>query len=114
MNTKARNSSAKRRPVLLMLTLLAYPLLPGLKNNAASAARTRGALNKAEYAMANTSSVSQDYQPGDIKVLAEGFHSKITKPFIAVMRDAETYAVLTGLDENLPKLDADFFKENVA
>jgi hypothetical protein len=116
MSTKSRNNSAKRRPVqmLLMLTLLAYPLLRGLTNNAASAARTMQTLSNAEYAMANTSSVAQNYQPGDIKVLAEGFHSKITKPFIAVVRDAETYAALIALDENLPKLDADFFKENVA
>jgi hypothetical protein len=50
-------------------------------------------------------------QPGGIKVLAEGYHSKITKPFVAVVRDVETYAALTRLDENLPKLDDDFFKE---
>ena len=113
MNTKNRITSAKRRPVqvLLMLTLLACALLQSLTKNAASAVRT---MHTAEYAMANTSSVAQNYQPDDIKVLAEGFHSKITKPFVAVVRDAETYAALTSLDENLPKLEADFFKENVA
>ena len=114
MNTKTRNYSTTRRTVqmLLMVTLLAYPLVPGLTNYAASTARTIHAPNEAEYAMANTS--AQNYQPGDIKVLAEGFHSKITKPFVAVVRDAETYAALIKLDENLPKLDADFFKESVA
>jgi hypothetical protein len=116
MNTKNGINSAKRRPVqmLLMLTLLACPLLQGLTKNAASAARTMHTPHKSEYAMANTSSDAQNYQPDDIKVLGEGFHSKITKPFVAVVRDAETYAGLTTLDENLPKLDADFFKENVA
>src|SRR5256885_9485503 len=111
MNTKNRNNAAKRHALqmLLILTLLAYPLVPGLTNVAAFAART---MNKTE--MRNTSRVAQNYQPGDIKVLAEGFHSKITKPFVAVVRDAETYAALTRLDENLPKLDADFFKESVA
>jgi hypothetical protein len=99
--------------MILMLTLLAYPLLQGLTNNAASAVRTLHTPKK-EYAMASPSSVAQNYQPVDIKVLAEGFHSKITKPFVAVVRDAETYAALTTLDENLPKLDADFFKESVA
>ncbi|HSP63810.1 MAG TPA: protease complex subunit PrcB family protein [Pyrinomonadaceae bacterium] len=64
--------------------------------------------------MTDTSSVAQNYQPADIKVLAEGLHSKVSKPFVAVVRDAETYAALTKLDENLPGLDADFFKENVA
>src|SRR5712692_454382 len=118
MNRKDNNQNtfARRHPVqmTLILTLLAYPLLHGPTNFAASATRTLPTLNKAEYAMANTSSVAQNYQPGDIKVLAEGFHSKITKPFVAVVRDTETYAALTKLDENLPKLDADFFTENVA
>jgi hypothetical protein len=112
----SRCNLAERRAVQMLLipTLLAYPLLQGLTNFAASAARTMPTLNKAEYAMSNTSTVGQNYQPGDIKVLAEGFHSRITKPFIAVVRDAETYAALTRLDGNLPKLDGDFFKENVA
>jgi hypothetical protein len=115
MNTRNRNN-AKQRSVqmLLMLTVLGYPLLECLTNNAASSARTTRTRNKAEYAMANTSSIGQNYQAGDIKVLAEGFHSKITKPFVAVVRDTETYAALAKLDENLPRLDADFFKENVA
>jgi protease stability complex PrcB-like protein len=53
-------------------------------------------------------------KPGSaqIKILAEGFHSSITKPFVAVVRDAETYGALIKLDGNLPKLDADFFKTN--
>jgi hypothetical protein len=50
--------------------------------------------------------------PAEIKVLAEGFHSSITKAFVAVVRDAETYDVLTKLDQNLPKPGADFFKTN--
>jgi len=48
----------------------------------------------------------------DIKVLAEGFHSPITDPFIAVARDVETYAELTRLDNSLPKLDAEIFKSS--
>src|SRR5437588_5894184 len=48
-----------------------------------------------------------------MKVLAEGFHSSINHPFIAVVRDAETYAALLKLDANLPKLDSDFFRSNV-
>jgi hypothetical protein len=48
----------------------------------------------------------------ELKVLAEGFHSSITNPFIAVVRDADTYAKLSKLDGNLPKLDAEFFKTN--
>ena len=109
MNTENRNNAVMRRSVrmLLMLTLLAYPLLSGLTNGAASAARPMETI-------ADTSSVGQNYRPDDIKVLVEGFHSKITKPFVAVVRDAETYAALVKLDENLPKLDADFFQDSVA
>ncbi len=44
-----------------------------------------------------------------LKVLAEGFHSSVTHPFIAVIRDAVTYAELMKLDNTLPKLDAEFF-----
>jgi len=47
-----------------------------------------------------------------MKVLAEGFHSSVTHPFIAVIRDAVTYAELVKLDNTLPKLDAEFFKSN--
>src|SRR2546427_9173064 len=45
-----------------------------------------------------------------MKILAEGFHSSITNPFVAVIRDAGTYAELMKLDNTLPKLDAEFFK----
>ncbi len=49
---------------------------------------------------------------GNLKVLAEGFHSSITQPFVAVIRDAETYSALVKLDGSLPKLAADFFETN--
>jgi hypothetical protein len=114
MNTNLKNKSARLRRFypLLALTLLAAPFLQGLTISESSAARTLHTPNKADRAMVNTSSVHQTYQPDGIKVLAEGLHSKITKPFVAVVRDVETYAALRKLDENLPKLDADFFKEN--
>ena len=50
---------------------------------------------------------------GQMKVLAEGFHSSITNPFIAVVRGSEIYKELRKLDENLPKLDVDFFETSV-
>lgn len=49
----------------------------------------------------------------ELKALAEGFHSSIIHPFVAVVRDADTYAQLTKLDGNLPTLDADFFEANI-
>lgn len=54
----------------------------------------------------------QQPKPGELKVLAEGSQSAITNPFVAVVRDAETYAALVKLDGNLPKLDEEFFQSN--
>ncbi len=59
-----------------------------------------------------TQTPNNEKSTGDIKALAEGLHSSITDPFIAVARDAETYAELTRLDNSLPKLDAEFFKSS--
>lgn len=49
----------------------------------------------------------------DIKVLAEGPYGKITATFVAVARDAETYAALRELAGGLPQLSADFFRQNI-
>lgn len=49
---------------------------------------------------------------GEIKVLAEGGQSNIQDSFVAVVRDAETYAALRKLDGMLPDLKADFFETN--
>jgi len=51
--------------------------------------------------------------PSEPKVLAEGFHSSITRPFVGVVRDVETYEALVKLDGNLPRLDEEFFKTNI-
>src|SRR6266850_1670741 len=47
---------------------------------------------------------------GQMKVLAEGFHSPVTHPFVAVVREPRTYQELRKLDGSLPKLDKDFFE----
>jgi hypothetical protein len=47
---------------------------------------------------------------GEIKVLAEGAHSNIQDSFVAVVRDAETYAALRKLEGLLPDLKVDFFE----
>lgn len=49
---------------------------------------------------------------GELKVLAEGSQSAIKNSFVAVVRDAETYAALLKLDGNLPKLGEEFFQSN--
>lgn len=48
----------------------------------------------------------------DIKVLAEGGHSRVADTFVAVAREAETYTALRNLGIELPSLSADFFKTN--
>lgn len=57
--------------------------------------------------------VTQKGSPSDLKTLAEGFHSSVTHPFVAVVRDSQTYDALLKLDANLPKLDSDFFQSRV-
>lgn len=50
---------------------------------------------------------------GEMKVLAEGFHSSITDTFVAVIRDEETYSELMKIERSLPDLAADFFESHV-
>lgn len=48
----------------------------------------------------------------DIKVLSSGGHIPVSESFIAVARDAETYAELRKLDGRLPELSADSFNKS--
>jgi hypothetical protein len=79
-----------------------------------SAAGCRAAQNT-EYQVGGPAPVIEKGQPkeSELKVLAEGFQSAIKTPFVALVRDADTYAALTNLDGNLPKLDDEFFKTKV-
>jgi hypothetical protein len=52
-------------------------------------------------------------QNADLKVLVEGQHSNVSNAFIAVARDAETYAALRGMVPKLPEVDKDFFDSNL-
>lgn len=49
---------------------------------------------------------------GEIKVLAEGSYSQVNDAFVAVARDAETYAAIRQMVNGLPDLGADFFERN--
>src|SRR6266516_7743989 len=51
-----------------------------------------------------------DTTNSDIKVLAEGSHSEVTSPFLAVVRDEQVYARLRKLATGLPELQEEFFK----
>ena len=49
----------------------------------------------------------------EIKILSRGNYSnEMLESFVAVSRDAETYAALRALNAQLPGLSADFFKRN--
>ncbi|MGH9903411.1 MAG: protease complex subunit PrcB family protein [Pyrinomonadaceae bacterium] len=49
----------------------------------------------------------------DIKVLAEGSYGLVGEPFVAVVRDAESYAALRELVGELPEMKAEAFKTEV-
>ncbi len=55
---------------------------------------------------------NQKTDSGEFKTLAESSHSAITDPFVAVIRDPETFEKIRKLDASLPKLEADFFRLN--
>jgi hypothetical protein len=49
----------------------------------------------------------------EIKELAGGAYGKVTDAFVVVAREAETYAALGELVENLPQLKPDFFRQHM-
>ena len=57
-------------------------------------------------------SIPANQAEDELKVIAEGSISPITKPFVAVVRDGVTYTALRGLASNLPALSDDFFQSN--
>jgi hypothetical protein len=56
---------------------------------------------------------NQKTSSGELKTLAVGSQSAVEDPFVAVIRDDETYARLRKIEKNLPKLEPDFFQLNV-
>ena len=89
--------------MIKMITVLA---LSSLAIGLSGTPGCRGKIN-------NGSPVMEDQKSGDLKVLAEGFHYANTNPFVAVVRDKETYDALRQHDASLPKVDAEFFKSNI-
>jgi len=95
----------------LIITLLGFSFL--LNGSGPSGWRTRQ-----DVAQANSSPTPQsekgDLASGELKILAEGFHSSITDhPFVAVIRDEETYSALVNIEPSLPALAGDFFQSHV-
>ena len=85
----------------LALVLLAIPAFPGTSLHYA-ATYVESKTNQAMPAQ------SQINPRSELKVVAEGSQSTITKSFIAVIRDAETYEALRRAAGNLPDTRVDF------
>ena len=93
------------RALIAILLLVPSTQVPGYFRH------VRGADENLVTAIAATR--NEETMPDEIKILAEGFHSSINDPFVAVVRDNETYAALRKRDATLPSVDAEFFKANI-
>ena len=100
-----RHRLTPRRPRALLLFLLFLPsTVLGCFQDVSHADESLVAVRTAQ---------NEEGKQSELKVLAEGFQSAIKSPFVALVRDADTYAALMKLDGNLPKLDDEFFKTKV-
>jgi PrcB C-terminal len=67
----------------------------------------------ATLTQAQPSTKAADTTSEDINVLAQGSHSEVAKPFLAVAREPQVYAQLRKLEPSLPSLTEEFFKERL-
>jgi PrcB C-terminal len=95
----------------LILTPLVLSLL--FNGSGASGCRTKQNINAHLINSPTPQAEKGDITTGELKVLAEGFHSSITDTFVAVIRDEETYSELVKLERSLPDLAGDFFESHV-
>jgi hypothetical protein len=93
----------------LLVSMLSSSLLSAA---GASGCRTKQGTNLQDQKPLPSPVERQMPGTSDLKILAEGFHSSINEPFIAVIREAGTYDALTKLEGSLPRLDAGFFDSN--
>ncbi|HEV7902240.1 MAG TPA: protease complex subunit PrcB family protein [Pyrinomonadaceae bacterium] len=109
--------------------LMIASLIVNTASAPACAAQTDDAPREAANASAQSKGQKQTPQPtpqpapavednletnvsNEIKELAAGGYGSVRESFIFVARDAETYASLRKLNDQLPELGADFFKSN--
>ena len=97
---------------LLIATVFSL-LLSGGAGGCRTSQAAKSQTNKSSNSQKEKEPAVQDENAAtDLKVVAEGFHSSITTPFIAVIRDEATLSELAKRDRTLPKLDVDF-KTNI-
>jgi hypothetical protein len=83
-----------------------------LSVNIATACGAKTKPRSSSLLLATPASENEQTDSSNLKVIASGSHSSIQDAFVAVIRDAATYAELKKLDGTLPKLDDDFFSTN--
>lgn len=106
--------------VLALVTAFALNGAGACDAKRSGAGNSKGAANSNAQANSSAPVNSQPEVPergGEqgtaLKTLAQGQHSSVSNAFILVARDAETYAALRGLVQNLPEVDKEFFSSNL-
>lgn len=66
----------------------------------------------AETPLPTPSREGEQVMKGELNVLAGGMYGSVEDAFVAVVRDAQTYAALRALVAQLPEMNADAFKKN--
>ena len=80
-----------------------------LSVNIAAACGAKTKPRSSSLLLATPASENEQTDSSNLKVLASGSHSSFQDAFVAVIRDAATYAELRKLDRTVPKLADDFF-----
>jgi len=101
------------KTTLLVATLLLVVNANGMPSGDIPTATAAGDQPRSQVQPSPGSRNSADTRSEEIKVLAEGGHSEVTKPFLAVAREPAVYAHLRKLVPALPSLGEEFFKERL-
>jgi hypothetical protein len=83
---------------------------PKGNNNASGNSSSNSSAGNYNAGATPTPTPSDEIAGAELKVLAEGQGAKADQPFVAVVRDAETYAALGALAGELPPVDAETFR----
>lgn len=103
---------------LLLLIIVSISLIACVAAQDKQTPATENAVNKTENKKTKTETTPCEpllmTPPGEIKTLAEGSYGRAEQPFLFVARDAETYARLKNMIENLPSAsEIDFSRQAV-
>ena len=103
---------------MMKLSVMLFLLVLMINSNATMACQSKRsrteqnenrAMEKKPATQASPSEETDQVMRGEMKTLAEGGYSNVTDALLVVAREAETYAALRELINQLPALPADFF-----